>query len=107
MIPTGATAKVSSIHVNGWFGDYDKLGMTRRLMQERYGVELGREEEQYVFIGDSPNDAPMFSFFSNSVGVANIADFGTRLTHAPAYVCGGRSGAGFVELVDLLLGSKG
>ena len=25
----GATCKVSSIHVNGWFGNYDKLGMTR------------------------------------------------------------------------------
>ena len=27
----GATAKVSSIHVNGWFGSYDKLSMTRTL----------------------------------------------------------------------------
>src|SRR5204862_7576644 len=27
----GMTAKVSSIHVNGWFGDYDKLTMTRLL----------------------------------------------------------------------------
>ena len=26
----GATAKVSSIHVNGWFGAYDKLTMARR-----------------------------------------------------------------------------
>ena len=28
------TAKVSSIHVNGWFGSYDKLTMTRRLLKE-------------------------------------------------------------------------
>ncbi|MCB2173908.1 HAD-IIB family hydrolase, partial [bacterium] len=27
----GATAKISSIHVNGWFGSYDKLTMTKRL----------------------------------------------------------------------------
>src|SRR5213075_2595311 len=27
----GMTAKVSSIHVNGWFGRYDKLSMTRIL----------------------------------------------------------------------------
>jgi hypothetical protein len=27
----GATAKISSIHVNGWFGDYDKLSMSRLL----------------------------------------------------------------------------
>ncbi|MCF6322050.1 MAG: HAD hydrolase family protein, partial [Rhizobiaceae bacterium] len=25
----GATAKLSSIHVNGWFGNYDKLSMSR------------------------------------------------------------------------------
>ena len=28
----GAVAKVSSIHVNGWFGNYDKLAMTRILL---------------------------------------------------------------------------
>src|SRR5438552_1107594 len=30
----GLTAKISSIHVNGWFGDYDKLGMTRTLLAD-------------------------------------------------------------------------
>jgi HAD superfamily hydrolase (TIGR01484 family) len=103
MREAGMTAKISSIHVNGWFGDYDKLGMTRHLMRERYGVDLARDEAQYLFVGDSPNDAPMFSFFSNSVGVANVADFGSRLAAAPAYVTSRRSGDGFVELVDCLL----
>ena len=103
MRAAGMTAKLSSIHVNGWFGDYDKLGMTRALMQERYGVDLARDETQYLFVGDSPNDAPMFRFFSNSVGVANVADFGGRLGDAPAYVTGRRSGEGFVELAQLLL----
>ncbi len=28
----GMTAKISSIHVNGWFGAYDKLAMTRTLL---------------------------------------------------------------------------
>jgi HAD superfamily hydrolase (TIGR01484 family) len=107
MRAAGMTAKVSSIHVNGWFGDYDKLGMTRTLMQERYGVDLARDEARYLFIGDSPNDAPMFGFFSNSVGVANVADFGARLSRAPAYVTRGRSGEGFVELVDWLLNNSG
>ena len=36
----GAKAKVSSIHVNGWFGDYDKLAMTyaqaARALRPRY-----------------------------------------------------------------------
>ena len=100
------TAKISSIHVNGWFGGYDKLGMTRMLMQERYGVDLARDQVEYLFVGDSPNDAPMFKFFANSVGVANAADFGERLTDAPAYITSRRSGEGFGEVVDLLLGAN-
>ena len=107
MRAAGLTAKISSIHVNGWFGDYDKLGMTRTLMQERYGVDLARDQDHYLFVGDSPNDAPMFGFFSNSVGVANVADFGARLTDAPAYVTRRRSGEGFVEVAERLLGGNG
>ena len=107
MRAAGMTAKISSIHVNGWFGEYDKLGMTRALMAERFGVDLQRRQGEYVFIGDSPNDAPLFRFFSNSVGVANVADFAARLPDAPAYVCSGRSGNGFVELAEWLLGSGG
>jgi HAD superfamily hydrolase (TIGR01484 family) len=107
MRAAGMSAKISSIHVNGWFGDYDKLGMTRTLMRERYGVDLSRDEAGYLFIGDSPNDAPMFGFFSNSVGVANVTDFGARLANAPAYVSSRRSGDGFVEVAELLLGGNG
>src|SRR5215510_2350897 len=55
----GATAKVSSIHVNGWFGSYDKLGMTRMLMKECFAIDLDAERAAFVFAGDSPNDAPM------------------------------------------------
>ena len=83
MRDAGMTAKISSIHVNGWFGDYDKLGMARILMRERYGVDLDADRERYVFIGDSPNDEPMFAYFPHAVGVANVADFTDRMRHAP------------------------
>ena len=106
MRDAGMTAKISSIHVNGWFGDYDKLGMARMLMRERYGVDLDAERERYVFIGDSPNDEPMFAYFPNAVGVANVADFTDRMRHAPAYVTGERCGAGFVELARRLLAAR-
>ena len=39
----GCTAKVSSIHVNGWFGSYDKLTMTRLLLREALGIDLDAE----------------------------------------------------------------
>jgi HAD superfamily hydrolase (TIGR01484 family) len=99
----GASAKVSSIHVNGWFGTYDKLGMTRILMRECFGIDLDADRERFVFVGDSPNDAPLFAYFPHSVGVANIRDFGGALDAEPAYVCEARYGEGFTELVDALL----
>lgn len=99
----GATAKVSSIHVNGWFGDYDKLTMTRILMAESFGIDLDAEKEHFTFVGDSPNDAPMFGFFPHAVGVANVADFKGRMDAYPAYITAGRGGTGFAELADLLL----
>ncbi len=104
----GATAKISSIHVNGWFGDYDKLTMTRRLMREAFAVDLDVEGERarYVFAGDSPNDSPMFGFFPHSVGVANVAAQADLCAHLPRWVTAQPFGAGFVELADALLAAR-
>ncbi|MBP0596644.1 HAD-IIB family hydrolase [Herbaspirillum sp. LeCh32-8] len=101
----GMTAKISSIHVNGWFGDYDKLTMARLMMRERYGVDIAdaTERRRCVFAGDSPNDAPMFAYFPLSVGVANVQDFAGRLAHEPNYVTAQPYGAGFAELARHLL----
>ena len=99
----GLTAKVSSIHVNGWFGDYDKLAMTRTLLAEVFAVNLDAQREQFVFVGDSPNDAPMFDYFPNSVGVANVRPFLDRIATPPAFITQAEAGAGFVELADFLL----
>jgi len=99
----GMTAKISSIHVNGWFGDYDKLTMTKLLLKEQHGVDLDLSKEQYAFAGDSPNDSPMFGFFPVSVGVRNIEDFIDRVEHKPTFIPNQRAGEGFAELVDYLL----
>jgi HAD superfamily hydrolase (TIGR01484 family) len=98
----GAEAKISSIHVNGWFGNYDKLSMTRILFEERFSTELSQVQDSVVFCGDSPNDAPMFHYFQNSVGVANILDFTDRLDHPPTWVTKQPGGHGFTEMVELL-----
>ncbi|MGF1641193.1 MAG: HAD-IIB family hydrolase [Rhodospirillales bacterium] len=102
----GARAKVSSIHVNGWFGAFDKLSTTRLLLAESFAVDLDATRDRWVFVGDSPNDGPMFAFFPHAVGVANVRDFAGRLEATPAYVTSGRSAAGFVELVDALLAAR-
>ena len=104
MRESGMSAKISSIHVNGWFGDYDKLGMTKTFAAECLGLDLDRAESQFVFAGDSPNDAPMFAYFQNSVGVANVRRFEGMLAAPPAYVTPSEAGAGFAELVARLLG---
>lgn len=103
MRAAGLTAKVSSIHVNGWFGSYDKLAMCRVLLAERFGVDLGVDNRAWAFVGDSPNDAPMFGFFEHSVGVANVARFSTQLAVRPKFVTKAAAGAGFAELAAHLL----
>jgi HAD superfamily hydrolase (TIGR01484 family) len=102
----GLTARISSIHVNGWFGEYDKLATTRRLFAERFGLDLDAANRDVVFVGDSPNDAPMFAFFAKSVGVANVRRFESFLAEKPKFVTRGASGAGFAELADHLLGQS-
>jgi HAD superfamily hydrolase (TIGR01484 family) len=104
MRSAGLHAKLSSIHVNGWFGDYDKLAMTRVLFRREFATELDRERASIVYVGDSPNDAPMFEFFPNAVGVANLRRFDGLLGAAPKYITSASSGAGFAELVEHLLG---
>ena len=98
----GAVAKVSSIHVNAWFGTYDKLDMVRRYL-DRIGYDEQRMGREVWFCGDSPNDEPMFSFFSHSVGVANIAEMTPFMRALPTYITSASHGIGFAEFVDILL----
>jgi hypothetical protein len=102
----GATAKISSIHVNGWFGQYDKLSTTRLFVREALGLDLDSAKERFVFCGDSPNDAPMFGFFPYACGVANVMDFAERMSARPAYVAAARGGQGFVEIAERILDAR-
>ena len=102
----GATAKVSSIHVNGWFGDFDKLGMSKRYASDVFGICPEENNEAFAFVGDSPNDEPMFAFFRNSFGVANVRDFLPQMKHHPAIITSEPCGRGFAEVVDTILRSR-
>lgn len=97
----GARAKISSIHVNAWFGDYDKRTMTELFM----GKILRETDltEKCLFFGDSPNDEPMFARFPKSCAVANIRPFVPVIRHLPAYVTAREGGQGFAEAVDHIL----
>jgi hydroxymethylpyrimidine pyrophosphatase-like HAD family hydrolase len=102
----GAVAKISSIHVNGWYGSYDKLTMTRRFALDVLGVDIDSRRDRIVFAGDSPNDAPMFDFFPNACGVANVLQFRGRIDAEPAYVTIREGGQGFVEIAEHILGAR-
>lgn len=102
----GLTAKASSIHVNGWFGGYDKLSTTRLMLREEFGIDVDAERERFVFAGDSPNDQPMFAFFPNAVGVANVRDMQALMRDLPAWITPSRGSHGFAELADAILASR-
>jgi HAD superfamily hydrolase (TIGR01484 family) len=103
----GATAKESSIHVNGWFGDYNKLKMTKRMFGKIFKENLDVIKDKVVFAGDSPNDVPMFEYFPNAVGVANVRQYEDRLGAKPAWVTRKPGGFGFAELAAALLKARG
>jgi hydroxymethylpyrimidine pyrophosphatase-like HAD family hydrolase len=75
-------------------------------MRERFGQELDLHKTEFVFIGDSPNDVPMFAYFPHSVGVDNVRGFLDMISVKPAYVTHAACGAGFAELVHALLKSR-
>ncbi len=101
----GAQAKVSSIHVNGWFGEHDKLTMCKNFCEKELGASLDSLQKQVAFVGDSPNDEPMFGFFKNSFGVANVAHFKDQLKEPPKYIANHIGGDGFVEIAQRLMKS--
>ncbi len=102
----GATYKVSSIHVNGWFGNYNKLGMTKKMAAHLWGIDLATEKSRCVFCGDSPNDEPMFDYFPLSVGVNNILNFENQLTVKPGFITQGQGGIGFAQLAEHILKNR-
>jgi HAD superfamily hydrolase (TIGR01484 family) len=102
----GLTAKASSIHVNGWFGSYDKLTTTRLMMREEFAIDLDASRASFVFAGDSPNDQPMFRFFPNAVGVANVREMVELMRDLPAWVTPSAGSHGFAELAEALLASR-
>lgn len=98
-----ATARISSIHVNCWMGEYSKLSTSLLALEEVLGIKNEEAQACAIFTGDSPNDETMFEHFALSVGVANIRSSIDLLKHPPSYVTEKTSGAGFVELAERLL----
>jgi HAD superfamily hydrolase (TIGR01484 family) len=99
----GAMAKVSSIHVNIWIGNYDKLSMAERFLSRRFGWDPETGGREVVFVGDSPNDEPMFARFPLACGVANIRRYESYIRHLPGFSASKECGEGFAEIAAAIL----
>ncbi len=99
----GARAKVSSIHVNIWMGNYDKLSMAKSFLREQFGWDPEAGQEEVIFVGDSPNDEPLFAAFPLSCAVANIRNYTHLIKNMPAFVASRDCGDGFAEIAERIL----
>lgn len=99
----GMHTTVSSIHIHGCFGNFNKWLGANWIVQQLFGRDLTQELDRWVFVGDSGNDQPMFEHFKHSVGVANIRRFETSLKHLPCYIAPSERGAGFAEVARAIL----
>lgn len=102
----GAHAKISSIHVNGWFGEFDKLTTSKRCLKECFGLDADKDLDRFAFCGDSPNDEPMFTHFGLSIGMANLKPYLDLIEHKPAYITSKPCGAGFREVAQRILSAR-
>jgi len=99
----GAVARISSIHVNIWMGSYNKLSMVEYFLAKRFGWKGGAEDWEVVFVGDSPNDEPMFARFPLTCAVSNIERYADFIKQKPAYVASKECGDGFAEIAGIFL----
>ncbi|MES3012972.1 MAG: HAD family hydrolase, partial [Pseudomonadota bacterium] len=102
----GMNATVSSIHINGWFGEHTKLSGARGIVRRLLKRDIETELQRWVYVGDSTNDQLMFGHFPLSVGVANLMEFANVLTTWPSYLTEGARGAGFKEVANRLLAAR-
>ncbi len=98
---TDITHKLSSIHVNYWCGKQTKTTACEFLLEQF--KQLGLNKNNVIYCGDSPNDEPLFEYFTHTVGVANIQKYLKLLKTKPRYVTTEAGGRGFQQVVDNLL----
>ena len=102
----GANAVRSNVHVNVWLGDFDKGRACERLLERHAHAALPDNLDRYAFVGDAPNDAPLFSRFPLSIGVADVLRYEEGMETLPAWVTHSEGGLGFQELAAAILVAK-
>jgi hypothetical protein len=98
--------RVSSIHVNFWLGEFDKLAGVRLFLAKTAARGLDETAEEALFIGDSPNDEPLFAGFRHTIAVGNLRRFLPSISQLPQYITESDSAAGFCEAADAILAKR-
>ncbi|MCB9667365.1 MAG: HAD-IIB family hydrolase [Myxococcales bacterium] len=99
----GATVLKSTVHLHAQPEPWDKAQGACRAAEAVLGLDLMRDREHWMFVGDSPNDAAAFSFFPLSVGVANVAPYLPDLPHPPRFITEADRGSGFAECAHTVI----
>ena len=97
---------MSNLWILSWLGGYDKLTMTRRVMKEIYDIDVDRQNDEVLYIGDSTNDAPMFGYFRHTVGVSTVVRYLADIPTPPAWITEGPGGTGFVQMANAVIASR-
>jgi hydroxymethylpyrimidine pyrophosphatase-like HAD family hydrolase len=77
--------------------------MSEDFLQRRFGWQPGAGDREVVFVGDSPNDEPLFARFPLSCAVANIRRYEGLIKNYPAFVAEKECAEGFAEIVETIL----
>lgn len=105
----GLEVAQSSVHINAWFGHFNKATMVQRYLDEQCASSLEHLGTRLVYVGDSRNDGAMFARAGLAVGVANVAPHLAWLREqgqAPGYITSAPGGYGFAEVVEHLLAAR-
>lgn len=103
-----ADVTVNNLWILGWLGGYDKLSMARRVLFERYELDIDTDSGRnaVLYVGDSTNDAPMFAFFQHTVGVSTVTEYLHDIPVPPRWISRGPGGAGFVEAASAVIAAR-
>ena len=71
--------------------------MVEAFGREHLGLEWDALKTCSVYLGDSPNDEPLFKSFDFSIGVANVVEFLPQMQCPPTYVTQRVEGLGLLR----------
>lgn len=103
IVSEGARTTRSSVHVHATFERDDKASGVVRFLRRRFDQDEGSALRRFAFIGDSGNDAPCFSAFHATFGVANVRQHLGALSVPPRWVATRERGEGFAEIARVIL----